>query len=77
MLICEYVIAYEHKSTGYQIWTSKKKSDGRTNEMIRQQEQLSGSLITINFTKVYRFFHFEKSVLEGVFAHITRNSHYH
>ena len=77
MLICEYVMAYERKSTGHQIWTSKKKSDGWTDEMIGQQEQLSGSLITIDFTKVYRFFHFEKSVLEGVFAHITRNSHYH
>ena len=51
--------------------------------MIGPQEQLSGSLTVIELTKIYRFFHwkfahFEKSVLEGVCAHITRNNaHYH
>ena len=44
--------------------------------MIGPQEQLSGSLIIIELTKIYRLFHwkflhFEKRVLEGVFAHIT------
>ena len=46
------------------------------------QEQLEGSLIIIGLMKIYRFFlwkfvHFEKSVLDGIFAHITRNAHYH
>ena len=50
--------------------------------MIGPQEQLSSSLIIIELTKIYRFFlskfvHFEKIVLEGVFAHITQNAHYH
>ena len=51
-------------------------------EMIRLQEQLNGSLIIIELTKIYRFFlwkiaHFEKSVLEGVFARVTQNARYH
>ena len=38
MLICEYVMTYENKSSGNQIQTQKKKSDGRTDKMIGQQE---------------------------------------
>ena len=50
--------------------------------MIGPQEQLIVFLIITDFTTIYRFFvwkvvHFEKSVLEGVFAHITQNAHYH
>ena len=50
--------------------------------MIELQEQLSGSLIIIEFIKIYRSFFwkfvcFEKIVLEGVSAHITWNAHYH
>ena len=57
-------------------------SNGWINEMIAPQEQLSGSLIIIELTKIYRFFHwkfvhFEKRVLEGAFAHITPNVHHH
>ena len=49
--------------------------------MIGPQEQLSGSLIIIELQKIYRFFlckfvHFKKSVLEGVFMHITWNAPY-
>ena len=44
--------------------------------MIGPQEQLRGSLIIKELTKIYKFVlwkfvHFEKSVLEGVFTHIT------
>ena len=44
--------------------------------MIGRQEQLSGSLIIIELTKIYGFalwtlVHFEKSVLEEVFVYIT------
>ena len=50
--------------------------------MIGPQEQLEGSFIIIGLTKNYRFFlwkfvHFEKGFLDGFFAHITRNTHYH
>ena len=50
--------------------------------MIEPQKQLSDSLIIIELAKVYRFLlwkfdHFEKRVLEGVFAYITRNAHYY
>ena len=50
--------------------------------MIGPQEQLSGSLIIIELTKIDRFFlwkfvHLEKSVLDGFFAHVARNADYH
>ena len=59
-----------------------KISNYRIDEMIGLQEQLSGSLIIIELTKIYRFFlwkfvHFKKNVQEGVFVHITQNAHYH
>ena len=49
MLICEYVMTYEHKSSG------KMNTDGRTDEMMGQQEQLSGSLTITELEKIYRF----------------------
>ena len=50
--------------------------------MIGLQEQLSDSLAIIELTKIYsfllwKFVHLESSETEGVFAHITRNAHYH
>ena len=47
--------------------------------MIGPQQQLSGSLIIIELTKIYRFLlwkfvHLEKRFLEEVFVHITRNA---
>ena len=56
--------------------------NGRIDQMIGPQEQLSGSLIIIELTKIYRFshwkfVHFEKNVLDAFFAHITRKAHYY
>ena len=50
--------------------------------MIGLQEQLSGSLTIIELTKIYsyllwKFAHLERSENQEVFAHITRNAHYH
>ena len=46
-------------------------SNGRTDEMIRLQQQLSAFLIIKQFTKIYsfllyKFFHFHRGVLEGI-----------
>ena len=46
-------------------------SNGRIDEMIGQQQQLSAFLIIIHFTKFYgfllwKFVHFHRDVLEGV-----------
>ena len=76
------MISSLHWNTGHKIYTKDEISNGRIDEMIGPQEHLSGSLIIIELTKIYRFFlwkfaHLKKIVLEWVFAHIIQNAHYH
>ena len=68
------VIRYHHQNTGHKTQTEDKVSNGQTEEMIGQKQQMSAFLIIIQFTKFYslllwKFVHFHSGVLEG-FLHM-------
>ena len=46
-----FLIRYYNQNIVYKIYTKDKISNGRIDEMIGPHEQLSGSLIIIEFTK--------------------------
>ena len=63
------VISSLHWNTGHKICTKDEIPNGRIDEMIGPQEHLSGSLIIIELTKIYRLFlwrfaHLKEIVLE-------------